>query len=98
MGDLPVGGNRFVGRGEESAAARAALRRGRLLTLTGGPGVGKTRLAMQLALRSGRSFPGGVWFVELASLRDEEMVTDAVAEALGVGRRRSACRSPRPAA
>ncbi|GAA4629776.1 LuxR family transcriptional regulator [Actinoallomurus vinaceus] len=82
MDDLPVGGNRFVGRGEELAAAKAALRRGRLLTLTGGPGVGKTRLAAQLALRSGRSFPGGVWFVELAPLRDEEMVADAVAEAL----------------
>ncbi|GAB3980324.1 LuxR family transcriptional regulator [Actinoallomurus acanthiterrae] len=83
MGDLPVGETRFIGRREELAEARAALRRARLLTLTGGPGVGKTRLALQLALRAGRSFPDGVWFVELAPLRDPEMVTGAVAEALG---------------
>ncbi|MCO6003742.1 AAA family ATPase [Actinoallomurus purpureus] len=84
MGNLPAGGTRFVGRERESREATAALRRGRLLTLTGDPGVGKTRLALRVAERARRSYPDGVWFVELGPLRDGELLTSAVADTLGI--------------
>ncbi|GAA4623177.1 LuxR family transcriptional regulator [Actinoallomurus vinaceus] len=84
MGNLPAGGTRFVGREREAREAMAALRRARLLTLTGDPGVGKTRLALRIAGRAQRSFPDGVWFVELAPLRDAELLVAAVAEALEI--------------
>ncbi|GAB3973591.1 LuxR family transcriptional regulator [Actinoallomurus acanthiterrae] len=84
MGNLPTGGTRFVGRERELREATAALRRGRLLTLTGDPGVGKTRLALRIAARAQRSFPDGVWFVELAPVRDAELLVAAVADALEI--------------
>jgi predicted ATPase len=84
MGNLPVEGTRFVGREAELSAAASALRRVRLLTLTGAPGVGKTRLALRIGTRVRRSFPDGVWFVELSSLQEEDTVTTVVAETLGV--------------
>src|SRR5262249_51301914 len=57
----------------------------RLVILTGVGGIGKTRLALQVAAELLDAYPDGVWLVELASLADPALVPDAVAAALGVG-------------
>lgn len=74
----------FVDRRDELAAAKRLLSAGRLLTLTGTGGVGKTRLAGRVAGRVSRAFPDGVWLVSLATLRDGALVPHAVADVLGV--------------
>ncbi len=56
----------------------------RLVTLTGPGGVGKTRLALEVAGRVGGSFPDGVWLFELATVSDPAAVPDAVATVLGI--------------
>ncbi|MBD9701492.1 tetratricopeptide repeat protein [Streptomyces sp. ID01-12c] len=74
----------FVGRRDEAADVRRLLSAGRLLTLTGPGGVGKTRLAGHVAGQVARAFPDGVWLVPLAALSDEAFVPHAVNDALGV--------------
>ncbi|MFF7387517.1 LuxR C-terminal-related transcriptional regulator [Streptomyces scabiei] len=74
----------FVGRRDEAADVRRLLSAGRLLTLTGPGGVGKTRLAGHVAGQVARAFPDGVWLVPLAALSDEAFVPHAVGDALGV--------------
>ncbi|MFF5359752.1 ATP-binding protein [Streptomyces scabiei] len=74
----------FVGRRDEAADVRRLLSAGRLLTLTGPGGVGKTRLAGHVAGEVARAFPDGVWLVPLAALSDEAFVPHAVNDALGV--------------
>jgi predicted ATPase len=56
----------------------------RLVTLAGPKGVGKTRLAIAAAERLAVSFQDGVWFVDLASVREAAQVVPAIAQALGV--------------
>ncbi|WP_346779918.1 LuxR C-terminal-related transcriptional regulator [Streptomyces sp. S3(2020)] len=73
-----------MGRRDEAAEVRRLLSVGRLLTLTGPGGVGKTRLAGHVARQVARVFPDGVWLVPLAALRDEAFVPHAVIDALGV--------------
>lgn len=82
--NLPADASSFVGRRRETADARRLLSSGRWVTLTGAGGVGKTRLAVQVARSVRRDFPGGVWLVELASLRDGDDVAHAVADVLGL--------------
>ncbi|WP_433515971.1 AfsR/SARP family transcriptional regulator [Nonomuraea sp. CA-143628] len=65
--NLPAPLTELIGRDSEVAEVRSLLRAGRLVTLTGPGGVGKTRLALEAAAEPGRPFPGGVWLVELAS-------------------------------
>jgi predicted ATPase/DNA-binding CsgD family transcriptional regulator len=76
----------FVGRKKELAQVHQYLAHTRLLTLIGVGGCGKTRLAQQFAteLLSSHSFEDGVWFVELAALLDPGLVSQAVAQTLGV--------------
>jgi predicted ATPase/class 3 adenylate cyclase len=82
---LPVQATPLVGRERELAEARVLLARGgRLLTLTGPGGAGKTRLALQLAADSVDAFEDGVFFVDLSALRDVELVLPTVAQAVGV--------------
>lgn len=81
-GNLPLELNAFVGRAAELAQLAETLRRARLVTVTGMGGVGKSRLAARAAVRIGPR--DGSWRVELASVRDPDLVTHALVEALGL--------------
>ena len=83
-GNLPAEVTSFVGRRHEVAGVRRMLAANRLVTLTGAGGVGKTRLAQRVGGEMRRAFPDGVWFVELAELRDPGLVAVTVGEALGI--------------
>jgi predicted ATPase len=74
----------LVGREAEVAEVGAAVRAHRLVTLTGAGGVGKTRLATEVASQLSDEFPDGVWLFELAAVTDPAAVPDAVAAVLGV--------------
>ena len=82
--NLPQQMTTFVGREREIADLCGLLGTARLLTLTGMGGLGKTRLALEVAVRALEDHADGVWFVELASLSDPARVPQAVASALGV--------------
>ena len=74
----------FIGRRHELAETRSLLAHTRMLTLTGTGGVGKTRLAQQLAKELCRAFADGVWLVELGKLSDSSSLAQAVAESLQI--------------
>jgi predicted ATPase len=74
----------FIGRESEVAELQAAVKAHRLVTLTGVGGVGKTRLAVEVAGRLADEFPDGVWFFELAAVTDPAAIPDAVAAVLGI--------------
>jgi predicted ATPase len=74
----------FIGRESEVAEVRSAVRTHRLVTLTGVGGVGKTRLALEVAAQPADEFPDGVWVFELAAVTDPASVPDAVAAVLGI--------------
>ena len=82
--NLPQQVTSFVGRARELGDAKRLLEGTRLLTLLGMGGLGKTRLALQAAADVLEEYPDGVWFVDLAPIRDESLVTNAVAQVLGV--------------
>ena len=83
-GNLPMQATSFVGRGSEITDLVALVRAHRLVTLTGVGGVGKTRLALQVAAELVPDFEDGVWLEELAPVGDPAAVPDAVATALGI--------------
>ena len=76
-----------MGRGPEIAAVRERLRSGRVVTLTGPGGCGKTRLALRVAALAEPGFDDGARLVELAPLTDAALVPASVAQALGVPER-----------
>lgn len=81
---LPVQLTSFVGRDGEIADLRRILPAERLVVLTGAGGVGKTRLAIQVADQAAADFDAGVWFIDLAPITDPGLVPAAAAEALGL--------------
>ena len=82
--NLPSQVSTFVGREQELDELRKALDCFRVLTLTGAGGVGKTRLALQVAADLLDGSADGVWFVDLAPLSDPALVAARAASALGV--------------
>jgi len=83
-GNLRAATTSFIGRESEADEVQAAVKAHRLVTLTGVGGVGKTRLALEVAGRLVDEFPDGVWFFELAAVADPAAVPDAVAAVLGI--------------
>jgi predicted ATPase/DNA-binding CsgD family transcriptional regulator/DNA-binding XRE family transcriptional regulator len=91
-GGAPAGGlhgfvpalTSFVGRAGSVREVTGLLDRGRLVTVTGPGGAGKTRLAGQVANLVAGRFADGVWLAELAPVRDPVLVPAVVAAALGV--------------
>src|SRR5690606_1280507 len=82
-GDLGAALTSFVGRNAERRQVLTQLGRGRLVTLVGPGGSGKTRLAVSVAAELADRTPGGVWLVELAGVTGAADVPYAVWEALG---------------
>jgi len=82
--NLPVRLTSFIGREAEIAGLKELIAENRLVTLTGAGGVGKTRLALQVAADLLDGHPDGVWWVDLARITDAGLVPNAVAAALGV--------------
>jgi predicted ATPase len=83
-GNLRPATTSLIGRESEAGEVHAAVKAHRLVTLTGVGGVGKTRLALEVAARRGDEFPDGVWFFELAAVTDPAAIPDAVAAVLGI--------------
>jgi AAA ATPase domain len=84
--NLPIQPTPFIGREQEVAAVAQLLCREevRLLTLTGPGGIGKTRLALKVAAQLSGLFPDGVYFVNLAPIRDPALVVPTIAQPLDV--------------
>jgi len=80
----------FIGRERELAAIERLLAAERLVTLTGVGGVGKTRLALEAAMRAALDFPDGVYFVDFSGLAEPSLVAGHVAAALDVHERADA--------
>jgi len=82
--NLPPQMTSFVGRERELAEMRRLLQRVRVLTISGPGGSGKTRLAVEAATALLHRFPDGVWFLDLASTSDPNVVPRSIASALGI--------------
>ena len=76
----------LIGRDAEITTLNALLHtpHHRLITLTGAPGIGKTRLAHAVAFENATSFQDGVWWVDLASIEEEHLVLTTIARTLGL--------------
>jgi predicted ATPase/class 3 adenylate cyclase len=83
-GNLPFQTSSFIGREREISRALDALRESRIVTLSGVGGVGKTRLAYQVAAQVLPDFRDGAWLVELAGVRDPVGVVDAFAAVFAI--------------
>src|SRR5258707_4254993 len=84
---LPVQLTNFIGRRTELAELHRLLDVNRVMTLTGAGGVGKTRLAIEVASRSADLFGNEVWYVDLAPIADPELVAVTVARTFGLADR-----------
>ena len=82
--NLPTQLTSFLGRQREIAAASQLLIEGRLLTLTGPGGTGKTRLSLQVAADATDRFPDGIYFVPLGAISQADLVLATIAQALGL--------------
>jgi predicted ATPase/DNA-binding SARP family transcriptional activator len=82
--NLPLQLTSFVGRTREMAELYDRMVNSRQLTLTGAGGVGKTRLALEVAARLLQDFSDGVWLADLSVLADAALVPQAVASVLNV--------------
>ncbi len=83
-GNLGPATTSLIGRESDVSEIEAAVKTHRLVTLTGVGGVGKTRLASEVAAHMADQFPDGAWVLELATVTDPAAVPDAVAAVLGI--------------
>ncbi|MEU5950745.1 NB-ARC domain-containing protein [Streptomyces sp. NPDC047525] len=74
----------FVGRSSELDVIATALTENRLVTLTGGGGVGKSRLALRVAEQVRGAYADGVWWADLSTLNDDRLFTATVCDAVGL--------------
>ncbi|MGP4103300.1 ATP-binding protein [Nonomuraea sp. KM90] len=81
-GNLPEGLPDIIGRGELCVRIARALGESRWVSVCGGGGVGKTRLAIQVARWSAADYPDGVWLVDLSSLVDPTLLVSTLTSAL----------------
>jgi DNA-binding winged helix-turn-helix (wHTH) protein len=84
QGNLPTPVTELIGRDGVVARISDLLTEHRLVTLTGIGGIGKTRLALEVARRQAPQFADGAWLAEFAALSDPNLVPDTVAAALGL--------------
>jgi DNA-binding winged helix-turn-helix (wHTH) protein len=84
ISNIPAPLNSFVGRVRELADVSRLLEEGRLVTLWGPAGVGKTRLAMQVAGNMPSENPYGVWWIDLSAVSDSKLVGQTLAATLGI--------------
>lgn len=80
--NLPSQISSFVGRENELAELKSLLSAQRLVTIAGPGGMGKTRVALQLAASVLEGYPDGAWFIDLSALKDGSLVSYAIAGAL----------------
>ena len=83
-GNLPAALTTMIGRDDEIVRLATLVNQGRIVTLTGTGGVGKTRLALAIGEHLQHDLSGGVWFVELAKTHDPATVDPLIADALGL--------------
>jgi len=84
LNNLPIQLTSFIGRSKEIGEVKQLISDGRLLTLTGPGGSGKTRLALQVAAEMIEHFQDGVFFVALAPITDPGLVASTIAQALSI--------------
>ncbi|MEA2608596.1 MAG: hypothetical protein QOJ75_839 [Chloroflexota bacterium] len=82
--NLPAQVTSFIGRAKEVGEIGELAGRSRLVTLTGPGGTGKTRLSLRVAEELGTRHPDGVFFVELAPIRDPSLLPTTIAQAIGL--------------
>jgi predicted ATPase/class 3 adenylate cyclase len=82
--NLPIELTSFVGREEETERLRELLGEHRIITMTGPGGTGKTRLGLRVAEAAAGDFPGGVYFVPLAEIREVELVLPTIGHVIGL--------------
>lgn len=82
--NLPVQLTSFIGREEELAQLREIVRANRHVTVCGPGGVGKTRIALQVAAEQTEDFTDGLWWIDLSATKDPDVLTGVIARGLGV--------------
>jgi predicted ATPase/DNA-binding SARP family transcriptional activator len=81
---LPAPLTRIIGREKALEQVKAFVSQSRLVTLVGAGGIGKSRLALEVAHETVPAFPDGLWFVELAGVRDQTLVEVALRAGIGI--------------
>ncbi len=84
LGNLPAARSDLIGRAEPARRLEDLMSAYRVVTLTGPGGIGKTRLALEVARNLSAGFDGDVWLVELASISDPALLASVVAGTLGL--------------
>lgn len=82
--NLPVQLTSFIGREEDIKITKELLKHNRLLTITGSGGAGKTRLSLQTGAEIIDGYTNGVWFLELAAIKDPDSIPTALINVFGL--------------